>query len=67
LSQREALIADIEQLLNSYEGLNPTHINPALLVCMDEQSLKSVIAALLDQKEKTLDTNREWLQQFKKE
>lgn len=60
------LIADIEKLLNSYEGQKPTTINPALLEHMDEETLRSIIASLLDQKENTVASNHEWLEQFKK-
>lgn len=62
---KTALIKDIEQLLNSYEGIAPTRINPELLQFMDEASLKSIIGSLIEQKGKTLENNSEWLQQFK--
>lgn len=60
------LIADIEKLLNSYDGQKPTVINPALLGHMDEETLRAIIASLLDQKEHAVASNREWLEQFKK-
>ena len=66
MGTKEELIGDIEKLLNSYEGQQPTHINPALLSFMDEQTLKSIIASLLEQKEKAVENNLEWLEQFKK-
>jgi len=66
LSTKEELIADIEKLLNSYGGQNPTQINPALLSFMEIDDLKSIIASLLDQKENAVASNREWLEQFKK-
>ena len=66
MSKKQELIADIEKLLNSYGGHNTTHINPALLSFMDEETLKSIIASLLEQKEKTVESNLEWLEQFKK-
>ncbi len=66
MSTKEELIKDIEKLLNSYEGQQPTHINPALLSFMDEQTLKSIIVSLLEQKEKAVENNLEWLEQFKK-
>ena len=65
-SRKEQLIHDIENLLNSYEGGSETHINPDLLAFMDEETLKSVIDSLLRQKEKTVESNLEWLEQFKK-
>ena len=65
-STKEQLIHDIENLLNSYEGGSETHINPDLLAFMDEETLKSVIGSLLRQKEKTVESNLEWLEQFKK-
>lgn len=66
MSTKAELIADIEKLLNSYGGHDTTHINPAMLSFMDEQTLKSIIVSLLEQKEKTVETNLEWLEQFKK-
>jgi len=64
VSTKQELINDIETLLNSYGG--DTHINPAMLAFMDENTLKSIIVSLLEQKEKTVESNREWLEQFKK-
>jgi len=66
MSRKEALIEDIERLLNSYEEQKPTHINPSLLAYMDEETLKSIIASLLHQKEQTNERNIEWLEQFKR-
>lgn len=66
MSTKQELITDIEKLLNSYDGEKKTHINPDLLSFMDEQTLKSIIDSLLDQKEKTVESNLEWLEQFKK-
>jgi len=63
---KKELINDIEQLLNSYEGLKPTHINPDILKYMDQESLKSIIKSLLHEKEKVLQNNLEWLETFKK-
>lgn len=60
------LIHDIEKLLNSYEGGSQTHINPDLLAYMDEPTLRSIIESLLTQKENTIESNHEWLEQFKK-
>ncbi len=66
MNKKEELVADIEALLNSYEGQHPTQIDPALLSFMDEQTLKSIIVSLLEQKENTVESNLEWLEQFKK-
>jgi len=66
LSNKQELINDIEKLLNSYGGHTGTHINPDLLAFMDEETLKSIISSLLEQKEKTVESNLEWLEQFKK-
>lgn len=66
MNEKEQLIQDIENLLNTYGGDTPTHINPELLAFMDEATLKSIIDALLRQKEKTVESNLEWLEKFKK-
>lgn len=50
-ASNEQLINDIENLLNRYEGVKPTHINPALLQFMDRSTLLSIIDSLLRQKE----------------
>ena len=65
-SNKEQLIKDIENLLNSYEGGSVTHINASMLEFMDEETLKSIIDSLLRQKEKTVESNVDWLEQFKK-
>jgi len=65
MTRKEQLIADIEQLLNSYEGLSPTTINPELLVFMDEATLISIIDTLLDQKEEAAKPDEAWLEKFK--
>lgn len=65
-SSKEQLINDIENLLNRYEGLKPTHIDPKLLQFMDETTLKHIIDSILRQQEKTNESNLEWLEQFKK-
>lgn len=62
---KEQLIADIENLLNRYEGLNPTRIDPALLAFMDRDTLLNIIGSLLRQQENTNESNIEWLEQFK--
>lgn len=65
-STKEQLINDIQNLLNRYEGLSPTSINPALLEFMDRETLLSIIDSLLKQQEHTNENNKEWLQQFKR-
>jgi hypothetical protein len=64
-STKEQLIADIENILNRYDGLSPTHIDPKLLTFMDRKTLISVIESLLRQQEKTNESDVEWLEQFK--
>jgi len=64
-STKEQLINDIQNLLNRYEGLTPTSINPTLLEFMDRETLLSIIDSLLRQQENTNENNIEWLQQFK--
>jgi hypothetical protein len=64
-STKEQLIADIENLLNRYDEVKPTHINPELLQFLDRQTLLSIINSILKQQEKTNETNIEWLEQFK--
>lgn len=66
-STKEQLILDIENLLNRYGELEPTHIDPKLLHFMDRSTLLSIIDSILRQQEKTNESNLEWLQQFKKE
>ena len=63
---KEQLIIDIQNLLNNYDGLAPTSINPDLLAFMDEETLKSIIGTLLDQKEASKESDTQWLEQFKK-
>lgn len=64
-STKQQLIDDIQNLLNRYEGLSPTTINPALLEFMDRDTLLSIINSILRQQENTNQDNLEWLEQFK--
>lgn len=66
MSKKEELILDIQNLLNSYKGIQNTIINPHILEFMDEDSLKSIIYSLLDQKESLMISDVEWLEKFKK-
>ncbi|MDD2905457.1 MAG: hypothetical protein WBK95_08425 [Sulfurimonas sp.] len=67
MTRKERLIDDIEKLLNSYSGITATYINPALLEFMDEDTLLSIIDSLLTQKENSVESNKEWLERFKKQ
>ena len=66
-TEKEKLICDIQNLLNSYEGLSKTTINPLILSYMNEDELKSIISDLLKEKEDTVEKEMQWLQTFKKE
>jgi len=65
--KKRKLIVDIQNLLNSYDGQHPTSINPNLLEFMDEETLKSIIHSLLDQKEENAKADTQWLEQFKQD
>jgi hypothetical protein len=65
-STKEQLICDIENLLNRYDSVKPTQIDPSLLQFLDRQTLLSIIGSILRQQEKTNESNIEWLEQFKK-
>jgi len=65
MNRKEKLITDIQNLLNSYEHVNATSINPALLEFMDEETLISIIDSLLTQKENAKEADIEWLEKFK--
>ena len=65
MEKKEQLIKDIQNLLNSYNGIRPTSINPDLLAFMDEKTLISIIDSLLTQKEENSVSDIEWLEQFK--
>ena len=65
MDKKEQLIEDIQNLLNTYTGINDTNINPELLKFMDEATLISIIDSLLDQKESSKESDTEWLEQFK--
>lgn len=64
-STKEQLISDIQNLLNRYDGLKPTTINPNLLQFMDKPTLLQIINSVLKQQENANEDNIEWLQQFK--
>jgi len=67
MSTKEQLIQDIQNLLNSYDTVSATEINPNLLEFMDEMTLKQIIGSLLDQKETHVCADTEWLEQFKRD
>jgi hypothetical protein len=67
MDRKEQLILDIENLLNRYDGVKSTSINPNLLEFMDESTLISIIDSLLSQKEELNTTDIEWLEKFKKQ
>lgn len=67
MSTKTELINDIQNLLNTYEGVNKTDINPNLLEFMDTATLLSIIDSLLDQKEDAKESDIEWLEKFKKQ
>ena len=66
MSKKRQLIDDIQNLLNTYDGIHKTSINPALLEFMDEETLISIIDSLLTQKENSKESDTEWLEKFKK-
>ena len=66
MNRKEQLIEDIQNLLNTYENVGETSINPDLLAFMDEDTLINIIDSLLVQKEEVTKANMEWLEKFKK-
>jgi hypothetical protein len=66
MNRKEQLINDIQNLLNSYDNIHKTTINPALLAFMDEKTLINIIDSLLNQKENSKKSDLEWLEKFKK-
>ncbi len=65
MSTKKQLIEDIQNLLNTYDSVAKTDINPNLLEFMDEATLISIIDSLLDQKEDAKESDIEWLEKFK--
>ena len=65
-TRKEILINDIQNLLNTYEHVKTTSINPALLEFLDEDTLVEIISNLLEQKENSKDADEQWLEKFKK-
>lgn len=65
MSTKAQLIEDIQNLLNTYDGVAKTDINPNLLEFMDQTTLLSIIDSLLDQKEDAKESDLEWLEKFK--
>ena len=66
MNRKAQLIADIQNLLNSYEDVQKTSMNPNLFEFMDESSLIHIIESLLDQKEHEKESDLQWLEKFKK-
>jgi len=66
MSRKKQLIEDIQNLLNTYDGIKPTSINPNLLEFMDEDTLVSIVDSLLNQKEESKESDLQWLEKFKK-
>ncbi|QOY53605.1 hypothetical protein HUE87_06675 [Candidatus Sulfurimonas marisnigri] len=66
MNKKELLINDIQNLLNTYDNVKKTSINPKLLEFMDEKTLVNIIDSLLNQKECSKEPDLEWLEKFKK-
>lgn len=66
MDRKEELINDIQNLLNSYDHVHKTLINPNILKFMNEKTLLGIIGSLLDQKEDAKESDLEWLETFKK-
>jgi hypothetical protein len=66
MDRKEELINDIQNLLNSYDDVHKTSINPNILKFMDEETLLRIIGSLLDQKEDAKEPDLNWLETFKK-
>lgn len=66
MDKKNQLIQDIQNLLNSYDDVNSTSIDPNLLEFMDEKTLVSIIDSLLIQKEESKKSDSQWLEKFKK-
>jgi len=66
MDRKTQLITDIQNLLNTYEDVHETSINPSLLEFMDENTLINIIDSLLSQKENEKESDLEWLEKFKK-
>jgi len=64
-TRKEQLIDDIQNLLNTYDGIENTSINPDLLKFMDEDTLVSIIDSMLHQKEANKEADVAWLETFK--
>jgi len=62
--EKERLLHIIEQLLS--DDTNQTHINPAYLQYFEPEQLKSIVKNLEDRQGVLSDTDKEWLEQFKK-
>lgn len=66
VDKKSELIRDIQNLLNSYDGVSKTNLNPEMLSFMSENDLKGIIGSLLDQKEEAAaNVDMEWLNKFK--
>ena len=65
MTKKEQLILDIQNLLNSYDGVSKTSININLLTFMDEKDLINIIDSLLTQKESSKESDKKWLEKFK--
>ncbi len=66
-TDKSKLINDIQKLLNTYDGVCETSINPSLLEFMDKNTLISIIDSLLIQKEDIKESDMQWLEQFKRD
>lgn len=66
MTSKEKLILDVQQLLNTYDGVNSTVINPDLFEFMDEETIVNIVSDLLLQKENLKESDIKWLEQFKK-
>ena len=65
MQEKEKLIKDIQNLLNTHGGIKDSTINVNMLEFMDKASLISIIELLLDKKDSIIEDNMDWLNSFK--
>lgn len=65
MQDKKKLIKDIQDLLNSHDGIKDSVINVNMLEFMDKESLISIVGLLLDKKESIVTDNIDWLNSFK--
>ena len=64
ITYKDALIAEIESLLNTFPTASPTALSRSVMSMLSGEELEHIRDSLLQKKESVIARNKEWLKGF---